>query len=182
MRLIDLVIAVSIALLFFWLLILIALLIRLNSKGPAIFRQDRIGKDGKVFICYKFRSMSINTEQKATHESNTSDVTAIGRYLRAFKLDELPQIWNIFKNEMAFVGPRPCLPSQNHLIDERAKRGVLNSKPGITGWAQIHNIDMSNPVLLAQTDAYYVHNRHIWLDLKIIFWTFIGKGRGDRIG
>ncbi|MDF1859549.1 MAG: sugar transferase [Verrucomicrobiales bacterium] len=162
-------------------LLLLWPLIALTSKGPVIFRQERVGRDRKTFFCYKFRTMAMGTKQAGTHEVSASAVTSIGRILRATKLDELPQLWNILKGEMSFVGPRPCLPSQEELIDEREERGVFSILPGVTGLGQIRGIDMSEPRRLAECDAEYVNSRSPGGDIGIIWKTLTGSGRGDRV-
>ncbi|WP_208992981.1 hybrid nucleoside-diphosphate sugar epimerase/sugar transferase [Roseibium sp. TrichSKD4] len=179
--LIDYGFALSVILLFWWLLAIIWVLVKTGSPGPGIFAQDRVGKGGKVFVCYKFRSMAKGTKQAGTHEVSQSSVTPIGNFIRKTKIDELPQVWNILKGELSLVGPRPCLPVQTELVHERTKRGVLTVLPGITGLAQIKDIDMSDPVRLSKKDAEYIARRGLLLELKIIIATFTGKGRGDRV-
>lgn len=176
----DYSISIAVIALFWWLFVLIALLIKLTSKGPAILAQSRIGLNGHEFVCFKFRTMQIGTKVAATHEVSSNNITSIGKFLRKSKLDELPQIWNIVKNEMSFVGPRPCLPSQTELITRRTDAGVLNDLPGITGWAQIHGIDMSDPQRLVNFETEYQSRRSIYFDIKILLATFIGRGNGDR--
>lgn len=180
-RLVDLGFALAVVILLWWAMVLIWLAIRLQSPGPGIFRQERIGQDGRPFICYKFRTMFIATPNLATHQIPASSITPIGHFLRRTKLDELPQIINLLRLEMSLVGPRPCLPSQKRLLEERHKRNVLTIKPGITGLAQINGIDMSDPVLLAECDERYLKLRSLLLDLKIMIATAVGKGSGDRI-
>jgi O-antigen biosynthesis protein WbqP len=163
------------------LLVLIAM-IRRDSPGPAIFRQMRVGRHERAFECYKLRTMAIDTPDLPTHLADGSRLTRSGRWLRATKLDELPQLWNVLKGEMSLVGPRPCLPSQSELIAERRARGVFELRPGITGLAQIEGIDMSDPVRLAEKDAEYLGKRSLILDAAIVFRTvFSGGGQGDRI-
>ena len=118
------------------------------------------------------------TPSLPSHEAPANAVTAVGRTLRKFKLDELPQFWNVLRGEMSLVGPRPCLPTQTELIERRRRLGVLAALPGITGMAQIRGIDMSNPQLLAETDAAYLRTASFWLDLRILFGTLYRKG-GD---
>lgn len=179
-RTIDICFVFLMLVLFWWLLLALWLMIKLDSKGPGVFAQERIGKNGNEFTCYKFRTMHVGTEQRGTHEVSSSSITKIGHFLRKYKLDELPQIMNLMKNEMSLIGPRPCLPNQVELIHERGERGVLNVKPGISGYAQVRNIDMSDPVLLANTDAKYVSLRGLMLDMKIAIQTAFGSGSGDR--
>lgn len=156
--------------------------IRRDSEGSAIFVQDRVGRNGVIFRCYKLRTMYADTGNVPTHLANSAQVTPLGARLRRSKLDELPQLWNILRGEMSFVGPRPCLPSQIQLIEERRKRGVLAIKPGITGVAQVEGIDMSDPLSLAEKDAEYLHTASLMTDLGLIWRTLFNKeGRGDRI-
>lgn len=181
MRMIDLTFAVAVALAFGWLMLLCWALIRIESRGPGIFAQTRVGRFGRPFVCYKFRTMKDGTRQAASHEVSQASVTGMGNFLRKSKIDELPQIWNIFRNEISLVGPRPCLPVQSELIAERGRRGVLTMKPGITGYAQIRHVDMSDPERLAKLDARYKMLRSVPLNIKIIIATFLGRGRGDRV-
>jgi len=180
-RTLDLVFATAIAVFFWWLLFLIWALVRIESKGSGIFAQERVGKDGNPFVCYKFRTMKIGTANLGTHEVSASSVTKLGAVLRKLKLDELPQIINIFRNDISLIGPRPCLPVQQELIEARRRLGVLALKPGISGLAQVNGIDMSDPEKLAQWDARYVALQSLLLDLKIIIATALGSGNGDRV-
>lgn len=180
MRLIDLAFAVAVLVLLGWLLVLIWTVIRVGSPGPGIFSQPRVGRGGEEFTCHKFRTMKQGTPQVGTHELTVSSVTKIGKFLRKSKIDELPQVINIFRNEISLIGPRPCLPVQDELIEERHSRGVLDIKPGISGLAQINDIDMSDPVRLAEWDAKYLGLRSILLDLKIALATVRGRGQGDK--
>lgn len=162
-----------------WLLLIVFIAIKLTSRGPGLFIQNRVGKDGKIFKCIKFRTMHINSPEVGTHEISQSAVTPLGKFLRKTKIDELPQIINILLFEMSLVGPRPCLPVQKVLINERSKRGVLNVLPGITGLAQVSGVDMSDPLKLAKLDTEYLELRSIVLDLHLILKTCIGSGYGD---
>jgi lipopolysaccharide/colanic/teichoic acid biosynthesis glycosyltransferase len=178
---VDFSVALVLVLLFWWVFLIVALIVKLDSEGPALIRQRRVGKDGKIFKCWKFRTMYANTEPKGTHDVSAKSVTKVGRVLRRTKLDELPQVLNIIRGEMSLVGPRPCLPVQGEVIKEREVKGVFSVLPGITGLSQIKGIDMSNPKLLAQFDARYLALRSIPLYLKILFLTVRGRGQGDRI-
>jgi len=142
--------------------------------------QSRVGKAGRIFTGYKFRTMKQGTRQAGTHEVSATAVTRLGGFLRKTKNDELPKVWNIFRNEISLIGPRPCLPVQTELIEARRFRGVLAVKPGISGLAQIDGIDMSDPTRLARRDARYIALRSFLLDLKISIATATGRGRGDR--
>lgn len=181
MRVFDLIFASAVLIFFGWLMLIIAIIVAATSAGPALFRQQRVGRQGHVFTCYKFRTMNINTPNVATHNVSANATTKIGKYLREWKLDELPQIFNIFANKMSLVGPRPCLPSQHDLIAARQRLGVLYVKPGVTGWSQINGVDMSDPGHLADMDAEYCSRRSIPLYLKIVLLTFLGRGQGDKI-
>jgi lipopolysaccharide/colanic/teichoic acid biosynthesis glycosyltransferase len=180
-RVIDLGFAAAIAVCLWWLLIPIWIAIRLESPGPGIFAQKRVGRDGQVFTCYKFRTMKLGTVEAATNLVSSHAVTRIGRFLRKYKVDEFPQILNILRNEISLVGPRPGLPIQQELIAARQARGVLALKPGITGLSQINDIDMSDPENLARWDARYGALQCLILDAKIILATATGRGKGDRV-
>ena len=180
-RPIEILLAVALLLIATPILLLCILLIRLESKGPAIFRQVRVGKAQEPFTLYKLRTMSIDTRDAATHEVSAAQVTRVGRFLRKAKIDELPQLINVLQRSMSFVGPRPCLPSQAEVIAEREKRGVFAVAPGITGIAQVRHIDMSQPEKLAEADAEYIAQRSLNLDLSLLAQTFTGAGRGDRV-
>jgi len=180
-RLIDLAASFSIIVLFWWLLLGVWILVRIKSKGPGLFAQQRVGKHGRIFTCYKFRTMHVGTKQSATHEVAASSVTSVGRVLRRTKIDEFPQVWNLLKGEMTLVGPRPCLPSQTELVEGRRHTGVLELTPGITGLAQVNDIDMRIPHRLVIYDQRYLGMQGLLLDLKILIMTVIGKGSGDRI-
>lgn len=162
-------------------LILMLYIIGLFDTGSPIFKQKRVGKNKHPFTLYKFRTMNINTRSVATHLANQSDVTKFGSFLRKTKLDELPQLLNVLIGDMSLVGPRPCLFSQEELISEREKRGVCNFRPGITGLAQINNVDMSTPVKLSEFDARMLKELNLINYLKYILATVTGKGQGDRI-
>jgi O-antigen biosynthesis protein WbqP len=153
----------------------------LFDEGSPIFRQKRVGRDQQPFTMVKFRTMRPDTASVASHLANPSAITPLGTFLRRFKLDELPQLWNVLKGEMSLVGPRPCLLNQNEVIRERASRAVFNARPGITGLAQVKNIDMSTPKLLAETDARMLVELTACAYFKYLFLTIGGKGSGDGI-
>lgn len=158
---------------------LILMLIGLFDTGSPIFRQERVGRFKKPFILVKLRTMRKDTASVASHLAGQSAITPFGRILRRTKLDELPQLWNVLKGDMSLVGPRPCLFNQEELIRERDKRGVFEARPGITGLAQVNNIDMSTPELLAGTDMEMLKNLTLANYFKYIFLTVVGKGAGD---
>lgn len=155
--------------------------IRLTSPGPVILRQTRIGRNEQPFTCLKLRTMYARTRVAPSHETPASAITPLGTWLRPLKLDELPQLLNIIRGEMSFVGPRPCLPTQVELIAARRERGLFVLRPGITGVAQVAGIDMSDPQRLAEADAAYLETRSLLLDLRLILATLTGAGRGDRV-
>jgi lipopolysaccharide/colanic/teichoic acid biosynthesis glycosyltransferase len=161
--------------------LLVILLIGFFDTGAPLFRQERVGRYRKPFTLVKFRTMKPDTASVASHLADASAITALGRFLRRTKLDELPQLWNVLKGEMSLVGPRPCLFSQIELIEERDSRGVLAARPGITGLAQINDIDMSTPRLLAETDAKMLTGMTMRQYFYYIFMTVRGKGTGDRV-
>ena len=149
--------------------------------GSPIFQQERVGMGKLPFRLMKFRSMHVNAPSVATHLASASSITSFGSFLRKSKLDELPQLWNVFEGDMSLVGPRPNLFNQEELIQERDSRGVYSVRPGITGLAQINKIDMSTPQLLAETDAKMIQELNTLGYFKYIFLTVFGKGFGDRI-
>lgn len=151
------------------------------DTGSPIFCQQRVGRNRKPFTLIKFRTMEKNTQHVASHLASKSSITSFGHFLRRTKLDELPQLWNVLKGEMSLVGPRPCLFNQEELIAERDRRGVFDVRPGITGLAQVNDIDMSTPTLLAETDAEMLKHLTVGAYWKYVLMTVIGKGRGDRV-
>ena len=161
--------------------LLVLCVIGLFDTGSPVFRQERVGRHKKPFTLVKFRTMSVDTASVASHLANSSSITKFGHFLRRTKLDELPQLWNVLKGEMSLVGPRPCLFNQEELIQEREQRGVLAARPGVTGLAQVNDIDMSTPQLLAETDQKMLENLTIGAYFKYIFMTVAGKGAGDRV-
>lgn len=156
-------------------------LIGLFDTGSPIFRQQRVGRNQKPFTLAKFRTMQLETASVASHLADASAITPFGSFLRRSKLDELPQLWNVLMGEMSLVGPRPCLFNQAELISERALLEVFSARPGITGLAQVSNIDMSTPKLLAETDARMLSELSVLSYFKYIFMTIAGKGSGDVV-
>lgn len=180
-RLLDLALALALALPAFVLCLLCIFAIRLEDSAPAIFRQVRVGRDRRLFALYKLRTMSTDTGDRASHEVSAAQITRVGHFLRRTKLDELPQLVNVLRGDMSFVGPRPCLQSQNVLIAERDRRSVYAIRPGITGPAQLAGIDMSTPVRLAEEDARYASRIRLVDDLDYILRTALGRGSGDAV-
>ncbi|WP_407291281.1 sugar transferase [Stutzerimonas zhaodongensis] len=161
--------------------LLVLTLIGLFDTGSPIFRQVRVGRHQKPFTLVKFRTMNVDTVSVATHLASSASITRFGKFLRKTKLDELPQLWNVLTGDMSLVGPRPGLFNQEELTTERAKRGVFDVRPGITGLAQVSEIDMSTPALLAETDQKMINHLTIADYFKYIFMTVAGKGAGDRV-
>ncbi len=162
-------------------LVVLVIWIRFDSPGPAIFKQKRVGRKGKEFVCFKLRTMRETTAETPTHDAKLADITRSGAFLRRTKLDELPQLWNVIKGDMSLVGPRPSLPSQHELIEKRRLLDVLTLRPGITGVAQAAGVDMSDPERLAMLDATYVADQSFAHDLRILLATFSGRAMNDRI-
>lgn len=179
-RLFDLVFSLLGLVVGFPVLVLLTL-VGLYDTGSPIFRQQRVGKHRKPFTLVKFRTMKPDTASVASHLANASSITPFGRFLRGSKLDELPQLWNVLTGDMSLVGPRPCLYNQVELIEERDRRGVFEARPGITGLAQVNEIDMSTPELLAETDQKMLENLTLRNYFKYIVMTATGKGAGDRV-
>ena len=169
-------------LLFSFPVLLVIFLIGLFDTGSPLFVQQRVGREKKPFKLVKFRTMSKDTASVASHLVSSSSITKLGGFLRRTKLDELPQLWNVLIGDMSLVGPRPNLFNQEELIKERDNLGVYSVRPGITGLAQIKDIDMSKPELLAKTDAEMISTISVANYFKYIFLTVTGKGQGDRVG
>ncbi len=174
-RLFDLLLSIILLILLSPFLLLIAVLIKNDSPGPVIFRQKRVGQYGEEFIVYKFRTMKNDCPHLPTNDFKKRNyyITGIGKFLRKTSLDELPQLINIFKGEMSFVGPRPVIPSERELVRKRASLGVYRLKPGVTGWAQINGRDHVTITEKAKMDEYYLKNYSLFLDIKIICITAI---------
>ncbi|MGL5665383.1 MAG: sugar transferase [Shewanella sp.] len=179
-RLLDLL-AAFFGLLFLWPVLLFVTLIGLFDTGSPIFIQERVGRYKKPFKLIKFRTMSVDTKSVASHLASSSSITRLGSFLRKTKLDELPQLINVLKGEMSLVGPRPNLFNQADLIAERDALGIYEALPGITGLAQIQNIDMSTPSLLAKTDKEMIDNLTLNSYFSYILKTVVGSGAGDAV-
>ena len=153
--------------------LLLALIILIDAGFPVIYKQYRVGKDNKLFYVYKFRTMKTDTRIAATAELTEADscITKSGRILRKTSLDELPQLFNVLKGEMSFVGPRPLIPEEKEIRKLRADYGVYSVKPGITGWAQVNGRDDLSIEEKALFDKEYVEKQSFWFDIKILFMT-----------
>lgn len=180
LRLLDLVFSIT-GLVFGAPVLLLIYVLGLFDAGSPLFRQERVGRDQRPFTLVKFRTMRPDTASVASHLADASAITPLGAFLRRSKLDELPQLWNVLKGEMSLVGPRPCLFNQTELIGERVARKIFRARPGITGLAQVNNIDMSTPKLLAETEARMLKELNVSAYCKYIFMTVGGKGSGDVV-
>ena len=164
-------------------MLVIAIAIKIDDPGPAIFKQKRVGKNKKLFWLYKFRSMKINTPDIPTHllENPEQYISRIGKFIRKTSLDELPQIYNIFAGKMSIIGPRPALWNQDDLIAERDKYGANDIKPGLTGWAQINGRDEIEIPLKAKLDGEYVEKMGFLFDCKCFFGTIKSVAKSEGI-
>lgn len=180
-RTIDILAAIVGGLVCIPLILVLGIWVRMSSPGPAIFRQIRLGRHEEPFVCLKLRTMSQGTPSAGTHEVSGAAVTPLGKVLRRLKLDELPQLWNVLVGEMSLVGPRPGLPQQLELSEQRRLRGVYAARPGVTGPGQINDIDMSTPVELAEIDASYALSPTVGAYIRFIILTVLGRGQGDRV-
>ena len=182
-RLFDLVLAIVAATILALPILLTWLAVRLTSQGPAIFWSDRVGRGGKIFKMPKFRSMLMGTPAVATHllTDPKAYLTPIGSFLRKSSLDELPQLWSIFKGDMSFVGPRPALFNQHQLIKLRAELSVDQLLPGLTGWAQVNGRDELQIPDKVTLDVAYLHRQSLWFDVLILWLTFVKVLRRDGV-
>jgi len=156
-------------------MLIIAVLVRLTSKGPALYWSDRVGRFNVIYRMPKFRSMLINTPALATHLMENPDyyLSPIGGLLRSASLDELPQLWSVLKGDMSFVGPRPALFNQQDLIEARTEAGIDQLRPGITGWAQVNGRDQLSITEKVELDLMYSRKQSFWFDLKILVMTMV---------
>jgi O-antigen biosynthesis protein WbqP len=163
--------------------LVVAALVRLTSKGPALYWSDRVGRNNTIFKMPKFRSMQIGTPAVATHLLSNPDacLTPIGSFLRQSSLDELPQLWSILKGDMSFVGPRPALFNQHDLIELRTQQGVHTLVPGLTGWAQVNGRDELPIPDKVKLDVEYLQRQSLWFDIRILWLTFVKVLRRDGV-
>jgi len=164
-------------------MLLIGISIKFNSKGPILFKQQRVGKDSTYFEIYKFRSMYIDTPNVSTEAlgNPTNYITPVGKFIRKTSLDELPQLFNILKGDMSIIGPRPALYNQYELIKMREKVGVNRVRPGLTGYAQVMGRDLISDETKVEYDKFYVENQSIWFDIKIFWLTLISVVRAEGV-
>ena len=182
-RLIDLVLALIAACLLIVPIVVVAVLVKLTSKGPALYWSDRVGMHNTIFKMPKFRSMKVETPAVATHLLLDPGIvlTPVGDFLRKSSLDELPQLWCILKGEMSFVGPRPALFNQDDLILLRTEKGVDKVVPGLTGWAQVNGRDELPIPEKVVLDVEYMERQSLWFDLKILWLTVLKVVRRDGV-
>jgi len=164
-------------------LLIIALLVKLTSQGPALYWSNRVGRNNVIFSMPKLRTMRVGTQVVASHLLQNPDqcLTPIGGFLRKSSLDELPQLWCILRGDMSVVGPRPALFNQHNLIQMRTEQGVHAIRPGLTGWAQINGRDELPIPEKVELDLYYVRHRSLAFDMKVIFLTILKVVRRDGI-
>jgi len=174
-RIFDLFFSIILLIVLWPLFVAVGILIKLDSPGSVFFKQKRVGKDNKIFMVYKFRSMSEGTPDGAKEDlgEENSYVTRVGRMIRQFTIDELPNLFNVVRGEMSLVGPRPPHYTQYDLIKMRTEAGVHKVKPGIAGYAQIMKTGGEDLVEKVKCDKYYVEHMSLWLDIKIIIRTVV---------
>jgi O-antigen biosynthesis protein WbqP len=174
-RLFDIVLTIIFSIVFSFPMLIIALSVKLTSKGPMLYWSDRVGKKNTIFKMPKFRTMKADTPAMATHLMKNPEqyCTPVGSFLRKSSLDELPQLYSVLKGDMSFVGPRPALFNQDDLIELRTKKGIHNLLPGITGWAQINGRDDLPIPEKVDLDEYYLNNHSFMFDLKTLFMTLL---------
>lgn len=182
-RITDLFLAIVALLILFIPILLVALLVKLTSRGPIIYWSNRVGRYNRIFSMPKFRTMKVNTPAVATHLLSNPDqyLTPIGSFLRKSSLDELPQLWSIFRGDMSWVGPRPALFNQDDLIRLRTEQQVHLLTPGLTGWAQINGRDELPIPEKVALDVFYLKHRSLMLDMKILMLTFLKVIRRDGV-
>lgn len=182
-RLFDLLLALCAAVVLVLPIVVVALAVRLTSKGPALYWSDRVGRCNRIFKMPKFRSMLVGTPAVATHllADAKSHLTPIGSFLRKSSLDELPQLWSILVGDMSFVGPRPALFNQHDLIALRTQHGVHELVPGLTGWAQVNGRDELPIPDKVKLDVEYLQRQSLWFDIRILWLTFVKVLRRDGV-
>ena len=183
-RLLDILLSVCLIIVTFPFMLIAMIAIKIEDpKGPVIFKQTRVGKEKKEFKIYKFRSMWTETPDVPTHLLNNPNqfITKTGAFLRKTSIDEVPQLWNILKGDMSFVGPRPSLFSQKDLIEERDKLNVYSVRPGLTGLAQVRGRDELPILVKAAYDGEYIEKMSFKLDVNLFFRTFISVVKSEGI-
>ena len=174
-RLFDILLTLFASILLALPILVVAILVRLTSSGPALYWSDRVGRRNIIFKMPKFRTMQVGTPAVATHllSGSSQYLTPVGSFLRKSSLDELPQLWSILVGDMSFVGPRPALFNQDDLISLRTQYGVDKLVPGLTGWAQVNGRDELSIPIKVQYEVEYLQKRSLWFDMKILGLTFL---------
>ena len=182
-RIFDLIIAVLPLIILLIPILVIAVMVRLTSRGAALYWSDRVVVDNTIFKMPKFRTMRIETPAVATHLLKNPDeyLTRIGHFLRKFSLDELPQLWSVLKGDMSLVGPRPALYNQDDLVALRTQKGIHKIVPGITGWAQVNGRDDIPIPIKVGYDEYYLKNRSFFFDIKILLLTLFKTVKSEGV-
>jgi O-antigen biosynthesis protein WbqP len=182
-RIFDLFLGIVVFMLLVTFILLVAIAVRLSSKGPVLYWSDRIGKDNKTFKMPKFRSMLLGSPTVASHLLDNADIylSPIGSFLRTTSLDELPQLFSVLKGDMSFVGPRPALFNQSDLIALRKEKGIDKLLPGITGWAQVNGRDILSVTDKVDLDEVYMQSQSFWFDMKILWMTFLKVTKRDGV-
>ena len=171
-RILDVVVSSVLLVLLSPLFLVVSILIWFQDKGPVIYTQERLGKDSKPFMIYKFRSMKISAPVVAAKDLDSDAyITPVGRFIRRTSMDELPQLVNILRGEMSFVGPRPLISNEGTIIEKRKKLGIDKSIPGLTGWAQIMDRQIENQEMKIELELYYLENQSLWFDIKVMGLT-----------
>jgi O-antigen biosynthesis protein WbqP len=182
-RVFDILLGCLAALILFMPVLMVAIAVRLTSKGPALYWSDRVGRNNVIFKMPKFRSMRVGTPAVATHllANPRAHLTPIGSFLRKSSLDELPQLWSILAGDMSFVGPRPALFNQHDLIALRTEQDVHTLVPGLTGWAQVNGRDELPIPQKVKLDVAYLQRQSLWFDIRILWLTFVKVLRRDGV-
>lgn len=182
-RLVDFFLGLVASIVFLLPMLIVAVLVKLTSKGPVLYWSDRVGRDNRIFSMPKLRTMRVDTPVVATHllDNPAIYLTPIGGFLRKSSLDELPQLWSILRGDMSIVGPRPALFNQRNLIDMRTEQGIHMLRPGLTGWAQVNGRDELPLPQKVAFDAEYLGQRSLVFDAKVIFLTFLKVIRKEGV-
>ncbi|MFH5835525.1 sugar transferase [Proteiniclasticum sp. C24MP] len=173
-RLVDVVMSVILLLILSPVFLIVAVLIYCTDKGPVIFKQERLGLHSSPFMIYKFRSMSTDAPVVPAKDIDAKEhTTKIGRLIRKTSIDELPQLLNILKGEMSFVGPRPLILAEGWILEKRKELGIDQLKPGLTGWAQVKDRQITDQDMKVAFESYYMENQSLWLDIRIMLMTIL---------
>jgi O-antigen biosynthesis protein WbqP len=182
-RIVDLVVGLSALVMLVFPIVMVAIWVKLTSKGSVLYWSDRVGRNNKIFNMPKFRTMKLDTPEMATHLMDTPDtfLSPLGGFIRRSSLDEIPQLWSILKGDMSFVGPRPALFNQDDLVELRTEKGVERLTPGLTGWAQVNGRDELTIPEKVALDVEYMERQSLWFDMKIFWLTVLKVVRRDGV-